>query len=171
MASEILKPILQKGTGQPYLAIFDSGGMPIRNPITGIPLGAYITDFYFSYDEEKENIASFTLETGDPDSVDIESLQEGSTIFLQWGYIYSNGESVSSPVRVIKIRDFDCVFDDNGTHITIKCIDGTGDLRYYPPYSFSVVEGYSLSSMLDNGYNNNIGVVIEEFNYESSGQQ
>ena len=36
------KPILYKGMGQPYLALFNFGGMPIMNPITGIPLGAYI---------------------------------------------------------------------------------------------------------------------------------
>lgn len=165
--AKILKPILQQGIGQPYLALFDSGGMPIRNPITGIPLGAYITDFSFLYDEEQENLATFSLETGNPDTVDIPALQEGSTIFLQWGYIYSNGESISSPVRIIKIRDFDCIFDDTGTHITIKCIDGVGDLRYYPPYSFSVEEGHSLSALLDRGYYNNIGIVIEEF---SNGQ-
>lgn len=166
--AKILTPILQQGTGQPYLALFDSGGMPIMNPITGIPLGAYITSFSFVYDEEQENLATFAIETGNPDSVDIEALREGNTIFLQWGYIYSNGESVSSPVRVIKIRDFDCLFDDSGTHITIKCVDGVGDLRYYPPYTFSVVEGYQLSELLESGYHNNIGVVIEEFSYVSS---
>ena len=30
------KPILYKGMGQPYLALFNFGGMPIMNPITGI---------------------------------------------------------------------------------------------------------------------------------------
>ena len=170
MASKILTPILQQGTGQPYLAIFNTGGIPIRNPLTGIPLGAYITSWLFIYDEEQENLATISIETGDPDSVDIEDLREGNTIFLQWGYIYSNGESVSSPVRAIKIRDFDCLFDDNGTHITIKCVDGVGDLRFYPPYTFSVVEKYSLSTLLEEGYHNNIGVVIEEFSYVSGNQ-
>lgn len=163
MANEILTPILQQGIGMPYLAIFDSRGMPIRNPLTGIPLGAYITSWLFIYDEEQENLATLSVETGDPDSVDIESLQEGSTIFLQWGYIYSNGESVSSPVRVIKVRDFDCIFDDTGTHITIKCVDGVGDLRYYPPYSFSDMDGYRLSQLLDSGYHSEVGIVVEEF--------
>lgn len=165
MANKIITPILRQGTGQPYLALFDSGGMPIRNPLTGIPLGAYITNFFFMYDEEKENLATISIETGDPDSVDIEDIREGSTIFLQWGYIYANGESVSSPVRTIKVRDFDCIFDDSGTHITIKCVDGVGDLRFFPAYTFSVVEGFSLSEELEKGYHNNIGIVIEEFSY------
>ena len=30
------KPILYKGMGQPYLALFNFGGMPIMNPITEI---------------------------------------------------------------------------------------------------------------------------------------
>lgn len=163
--ANIVTPILRQGTGQPYLALFDSGGMPIRNPITGIPLGAYITNFSFRYDEEKENIATVAIETGDPDSVDIEAIQEGSTIFLQWGYIYANGESLSSPIRVIKVRDFDGIFDDMGTHITIKCVDGVGDLRFFPPYTFTTVPGFSLSEELDKGYHNNIGIIIEEFSY------
>ena len=36
-------PILYKGTGTPYLAIFDNQGIPVMNPLTGIPLGAYIS--------------------------------------------------------------------------------------------------------------------------------
>ena len=48
------KPILYKGMGQPYLALFNFGGMPIMNPITGIPLGAYISTWSYRYDEEKE---------------------------------------------------------------------------------------------------------------------
>ena len=48
------KPILYNGMGQPYLALFNFGGMPIMNPITGIPLGAYISTWSYRYDEEKE---------------------------------------------------------------------------------------------------------------------
>lgn len=170
MANQVLKPILQKGIGQPYLAIFDSGGIPIKNILTGIPLGAYITSFSYVYDEEKENLATLSIEVGNPDTVDIPELKEGSTIFLQWGYIYSNGEFISSPVITIKIRDFDCIFDDTGTHITIKCVDGTGDLRYYPPYVYSEISGYQFSDYIDGGCNNSIGVIIEEFSNASSNQ-
>ena len=34
-----------------------------------------------------------------------------------------------------KVRDLDCVFDSTGTHVTIKCIDTVGDLRFQPPYT------------------------------------
>lgn len=36
------------------------------NPITGIPLGAYISNWSYKYDEEKENLATITFDTGDP---------------------------------------------------------------------------------------------------------
>ena len=39
------QPILYNGTATPYMALFNSGGMPIMNPITGIPLGAYISNW------------------------------------------------------------------------------------------------------------------------------
>lgn len=155
--------ILQKGTGKPYLALFDSGGIPIYNPITGIPLGAYITQFSFLYDEEQENLATIVLDAGNPDIVDISGIQENQTLFLQWGYFFSNGQSVSSPVRCIKVRDLDCVFDDNGTHVTLKLVDGTGDLRYFPPYTYSEIEEYKLSSMLERGYMNDIGIIVQEY--------
>ena len=63
------QPMSQYGTATPYLAIFNSEGMPVMNPITGIPLGAYITNFTYKYDEEKENQANLTFDTGNPDTV------------------------------------------------------------------------------------------------------
>lgn len=157
------KPILYNGMGQPYLALFDFQGMPIKNPLTGIPLGAYISTWTYRYDEEKENLATITFDTGNPDTVDIEALQEGQIICLQWGYIYPDGQFVSGPVKIIKVRDFDATFDSTGTHVTIKCIDSTGDLRYQPAYNFSDMEGYKLSTFLDNGCDNATGVIIEIF--------
>jgi HSP20 family molecular chaperone IbpA len=74
------KPILYKGMGQPYLALFNFGGMPIMNPITGIPLGAYISTWSYRYDEEKENLATITFDTGNPDTVDIAEIQENQNI-------------------------------------------------------------------------------------------
>ena len=68
------------------------------------------------------------------DTVDIPELQEGSVIFLQWGYVYPDGQFISGLIKTIKIRDFDCIFDSTGTHVTIKCIDSVGDLRFQPPY-------------------------------------
>lgn len=162
-AKESSTPILFNGTATPYLALFDSQGIPIMNPLTGIPIGAYISTWAYKYDEEKENLATITFDTGDPDTVDIESLQEGQTIYLQWGYIYPDGQSISGPIKSIKVRDLDCNFDSTGTHVTLKCIDTVGDLRFHPPYSHSDMEEYSLFNFLENGCNNNTGVIIEIF--------
>lgn len=156
-------PILYNGTGQPYLALFDYGGMPIMNPITGIPLGAYISTWNYRYDEEKENLCTITFDTGDPDTVDISSIQEGMNLCLQWGYVYPDGQFISGPVKVIKVRDFSAVFDNLGTHVTIKCVDSTGDLRFQPAYNLSDMQEYQLSTFLDNGCNNDVGVIIEIF--------
>lgn len=161
--AKVLSPILQKGIGQPYMAIFNTNGRPIMNPITGIPIGAYISAWDFSYDEERENLANITIDTGDPDTVDIRELSENSILLLQWGYIYSNGEFISSPIRVIKVRDFNTTFDDKGTHITLVCQDGVSEFRYFPPYTYNESKEYSLSTLLDKGYYGNLGIIIEEF--------
>lgn len=87
-------PILYKGTGTPYLAIFDNQGIPVMNPLTGIPLGAYISSWSYVYDEEKENLATITIDTGNPDTVDVEALQEieisfySGDIFLVMVHLY-----------------------------------------------------------------------------------
>ena len=47
MATKVNQPILYNGTAMPYLALFDSLGMPVMNTITGIPLGAYISKFTY----------------------------------------------------------------------------------------------------------------------------
>lgn len=163
MEAKANRPILHKGTGTPYLAIFDNQGIPVMNPLTGIPLGAYISSWSYLYDEEKENLATLVIDTGNPDTVDVEALQENRDIFLQWGYIFSDGTSVSSQAINIKVRDFDCVFDSTGTHITIKCIDGTNLLRFMPPHKPTEDADDSMVKFLDAGCGLNVGVIIERF--------
>lgn len=156
--------VLLEGTATPYLAIFSSDGTPVKNPLTGVPLGAYISSFTFKYDEKEENLATLVIETGNPDTVDIQELQEGNIIFLQWGYWYPNGKVMSSPVRVIKIRDLESEFNDTGTHITLKCIDANGDLRYRPPFTYTGPDGVKFSDYLDSGMDSgDIGIIIERF--------
>jgi hypothetical protein len=99
----------------------------------------------------------------DPDTVDVEALQENRDIFLQWGYIFSDGTFVSSPAINIKVRDFDCIFDSTGTHITIKCIDGTNHLRFMPPHKPTEDTDDSMVKFLDSGCGLNVGVIIERF--------
>lgn len=157
------QPILYHGTGMPYLAFFTAEGMPIMNPLTGIPLGAYISSWNYIYDEEKENTCTIVVDTGNPDTVDIKELQENANIFLQWGYIFPNGSSVSGPQINIKVRDFNVVFDSTGTHVTLVCIDGTNHLRFMPPHKPTSDDEDSMVKFLDGGCGLNMGVIIERF--------
>ena len=160
----------QYGTATPYLALFNSDGMPVMNTITSIPLGAYITKFSFKYDEEKENQCVLTFETGDPDTVDIPELQEGKTLNIQWGYIYPDGSFVSGPIKGLKIKDFNCIFDSTGTHATIKCVDATVELRRVPPHRPSAEDDdddgvSSMVDFLERGCDRSVGIIIEKFSY------
>lgn len=156
-------PILHHGTGMPYLALFTAEGMPIMNPITGIPLGAYISNWNYIYDEEKENTSTIVLDTGDPDTVDIKELQENKDIFLQWGYFFSDGSIISGPQINIKVRDFNCIFDSSGTHVTLTCIDGTNHLRFMPAHKPTDSDSDNMVRFLDSGCGLNVGVIIEKF--------
>lgn len=159
--------LLYKGTAMPYLAVFNSVGIPVKNSLTGIPLGAYISNFSYNYDEEKENQASITFDVDDPDILDTHEIREGNPIILQWGYIYSNGSSISNRPVGITIRDIDCKFDSTGVHVTLICIDNTSYLRSTPPNtpvsSEDMGEGRSMTDHMDNGLGYNTGIFIEKF--------
>lgn len=155
------------GTATPYLALFNSDGEPIMNQLTEIPLGEYITQFSYKYDEQKENQARLTFEVGDPDIVDQVDLQEGSTILLQWGYIFNNGSHISGPIKSIKVKDFNSTFDSTGVHVSLVCIDGAVSLRHIPPCAPCAEEDKAemgFMKFLDNGCMMNVAVIIEEFN-------
>ena len=158
---------------QPYLAIFDVNNVPILNPLTGIPLGAYITKFNFKYIEGKENQATFTIESGNPDTTAIQELQPGKVIHLQWGYIYPTGKTISSPVRSIKIQDHNAVFDSQGTHITLKCVDSIVALRGLPGFTPTGEEedakGLSMVDFMNKGCNVGLGIVIQKYPLSSNG--
>jgi hypothetical protein len=156
------------GTATPYLALFDEQTNPIMNTQTGIPLGAYISKFSYKYDEDKENLATLTFDTGDPDTVNIDELQVGKTIYLQWGYIFPDGTFHCVKPKAIKIRDYNCVFDNTGTHSTIKCVDGVNSLRYLPGHAPNAPEDdddgvSSMVDFMDRGCDANIGIIIEKF--------
>ena len=155
--------VLKEGTATPYLAIFDSDGIPVKNTLTGMPLGAYLTNFTFMFDEEKEDLATLVFDTGDPNTLDLKALQEGSNIFVQWGYIYHDGTAYCSPVRSIEIRDVEAKFDDLGTHVTLKCIDGVNRLRKMPPVKPTDNGHDGMSDYLIKGCDIDLGIIIEKF--------
>lgn len=168
MADKIVnRPILYQGTATPYLALFSVVGSPIVNSTTGLPLGAYITSFSYKTDESKENLCTLIFSTGNPLSVDNPQIQEGNTILVQWGYIYPDASSVSSPVIILKIRDIDIVFDDQGTKVTLKCVDKSAKTRQMPIWVPKVDSKKTLKDFLDEGLHCGMGIVIERFDYGS----
>lgn len=172
MASDNRQPLsrlsfLYKGTAMPYLAVFNGIGIPVKNPLTGIPLGAYISNFFYEYQEEKENQAQLTFDVDNPNILDSTELREGNNLVLQWGYIYSHGGSISSRAVPITIRDIDCRFDSTGVHVTLVCIDNTSYLRSIPPHTPTspedIKEGRDMVTYMDQGLYCNMGIVIEKF--------
>lgn len=158
--------LLYKGTAMPYLAVFNSIGMPVKNPLTGIPIGAYISNFFYNYNEEKENQASITFDVDTPEILGSDEIKEGSVLLLQWGYIYPNGSSISCKPVQISIRDLDCKFDSTGVHVTLICIDNTSRLRSIPPHtpvSLEDNEEDTMSSLMDKGLGCRMGIIIEKF--------
>lgn len=155
--------VLMYGTATPYVALFDGGQIPIINPLTNIYLGAYISKFDYKFDEEHENIATLVLDTGNPDSADIESIQEGQTIYIQWGYIYPDGSYKSSKVHAMVVKELDLKFHDRGTTLTIKCKDGVSSLREDIPYKSDGTDTYTMKSFMDDGFGQNRGIIIQMF--------
>ena len=154
---------LMHGTATPYMALFTVSGEPLLNPITGIPLGAYVTSFQFGSGDENEDVLKITIDTGDPDTVDIEGIQEKKELSVQWGYIYSDGSSKSSKVHVVEVKQLESVFDDQGTHLNVTAKDQVSDLRLSVPYKPSGEESYNMKDFLDDGMGLEKGLIIEMF--------
>ena len=153
---------LHHGTATPYIALFNAFLEPIMNPLTGIPLGAYMSRFDYNFDQESENVCEVTFDTGDPATADIAELKDGYELGIQFGYIYDDGTYKSSKLHYLKVKEVDCVFDDQGTHITIRMKDSVNDLRGSEPYK-PAGEGYTFKKFLDEGMGLMRGLIIEKF--------
>lgn len=155
--------ILDHGTATPYVAIFSELGTPVLHPTTGVPLGAYISQFQYKYDEEKHNECTITFDCGDPDVVDEKSFPKDMKIFVQWGYIYSDGTSISSEAKSLRVRDYNVDFDDSGVHSTLVCLDIKADLLLSIPVKPNGDESKTLDKFLENGCDLDMPVIIEAF--------
>ena len=160
-------PVLVGGTAQPYLALFDVDGKPILNTLTGIPLGPYISSFSYKTEVDNENQATILIDSGSPLMVDGTEVSEGHQIFIQFGYIYADGRTLSSKPIALKVKDVDLLFDDRGTHITLKCIDDSMISRFTPTFipipKGTEKEEFTLEQFMDNGCNNFIGIIIRKY--------
>ena len=126
------KRILKNGHGTPYLAVFNSRGKPIIDHKNKLPIGMNISSWFYQYDEEKEDTAEFVIETDNPDLVDHPDLREHAGLRLQWGYIYDDGTSISGPIRTVIIKDTEPDFGENGTKLTVNCMDSFGLTKTTP---------------------------------------
>ena len=153
---------LFEGMAEPYIAFFDQTGGALVNPITQIPLGAYITSFQLKMSEGKEDYGSIQIDTGDPDTVDISDIQPGDSIMVQYGYIFPTGEVRSSKPRRLKIMEVNQSFDETGTHAVLSIKDSVTDLRHSVPFR-PAGEDHTLLKYMENGFNNEVGIIIEKF--------
>lgn len=126
------KPILKGGTGTPYLAIFNSNGNPIFDPKTKLPIGTYVSDFWYEYREEESDECEITLDCDNPDILVLPDLRAQSVLVLQWGWIFIDGTSYQGPIRKVMIRDYQSDFNENGTRVVLKCTDLVAILKNKP---------------------------------------
>lgn len=136
------KPVLQKGTATPYLAIFNSQLSVIRDPKSGLPIGSLITLFEYTYDEEKVDKGRIELETDNPDLIALTELSYGQGLQLQWGYIYPDKTGYYSPVRKVIITDNQVVFGPQGVKITIEFSDSSILLKNLPSNYYDNTKGF-----------------------------
>jgi hypothetical protein len=84
-------------------------------------------------------------------------------LFVQWGYIYSDGSSVSSEAKALKVRDYNVEFDDQGVHSTLVCLDIKADLLLSLPVKPNGDDNKTLDKYLENGCDLEMPVIIEAF--------
>lgn len=136
------KPVLQRGTATPYLAIFNSQLSVIRDPKSGLPIGSLVTLFEYTYDEEKIDKGKIELETDNPDLIALTELSYGQGLQLQWGYIYPDKTGYYSPVRKVIITDNQVVFGPQGVKITIEFSDSSILLKNLPSSYYDNTKGF-----------------------------
>lgn len=126
------KPIMEGGSATPYLAIFDGRSNPIVDPLTNLPIGTYVTNFEYVYNEEDDDTFEITLTCDNPNLIDLPQLSYLMPLLLQWGWIFSDGSSNCGPVRKVVIRDSESNFSDSGVKIVLKGTDAFALTKVMP---------------------------------------
>lgn len=130
--TKITPYILKGGTATPFLSIYSSKGTPIMDPKNKLPIGTYVSDFWYEYREEDSDECEITIECDNPDLITLPELSVQSTLILQWGYIYFDNTSYNGPVRKVMIRDYQADFNETGTRFVLKCTDLVAILKNKP---------------------------------------
>lgn len=135
-------PTLHKGTGTPYLAIFDGGKSAIIDPLNNLPIGVFVTSFQYDYEEGKEDSGRIIIETNNTNLISLKSLQYMMPLFLQWGWIYSDSTSKSGPLKKVLIVGYDVNFTPSGVRIQIDFADCSVLLKNMPPDFTKQAKGF-----------------------------
>lgn len=125
--------MLEKGTGTPYIAMFDESNQPILDLSMGLPLGVFVDKFKYVYTEDGCDTATIDLQTSNINIADHPGLQYLMTIKLQWGWIYPDGGSKSGPVRSLVVKDYSLSFTNEGVKMTLELSDSSFLLKTEPP--------------------------------------
>lgn len=160
---EDIAAILKEGMGTPYLAIFDGGDKPIIDPVSGLPIGMFLDNFIYEYNEDKEDSGSFVLTTDNPNIADLPQLAYEMPLHLQWGWILSDGTSICSPVRKVIITGNNNSFTSEGITLEIKFADASILLKNQPSKYYSQENSfYSDLAKLCEGVP--VGVTLLDYN-------
>lgn len=154
--------ILYNGTGTPYLAVFNSDQTPIMESNSGLPLSVYISSFSYKLDQEQENECKFTIDTGNPDTVDVSGIKSGEEVLIQYGYVFSDGSFESSKTYSLQVKSLEVTFDQTGTHVNVLLKDKTNDLRNMPPFRLSS-ENYTFRHFMNDGFGLGQPIIIEKY--------
>lgn len=160
-------PVLENGTGTPYIAIFKPNGDPIIEPFNNLPLGIFITNFEYIYDEEKEDKGKIDLTLNNPSIVDLADIDYYRTIQIQWGYIYPTKESFRGPVRSVLITNRTFRFQSDGLHATIEFSAAGTLLKSKSVHSNNCNKGFL--GFLENGIKGSqVGISILDYSSSES---
>lgn len=135
--------MLPKGFGMPFVKVTDSQNKVIIEPLSGLPIGTFITAFEYTYREEKDDECNITILTDNPNLVDIPQFREQQYLGVQWGLVYDDKSYIPSPPRKVMIRDTRLKFSNQGILLTLKCTDG-----------FSITKSQQLAKNTDDNFVN-----------------
>lgn len=157
------EPVLQDGTGTPYLAVFNGSGQPIKDPLNDLPIGVYLSDFEYNYEEEKEDWGYLVLECDNPNLVALPELKYQMPLQLQWGIIYPSRKPNCGPVRKVIVIGKETDFTPDGVKITINFADSTILSKNIPAKYSGQVDGFTeyVKNLLSG---NLMGVQLVDYN-------
>lgn len=115
---------LPEGYGKPWVSIYNRHVQPIMDKLHNLPLGTFVSSFWYEYNVNIENETEITIDTDNPTILDDPDLYDKATLFVQWGWILPDNKVTSSSLRKVVIREIDASFTEDGINVVFKCKDG-----------------------------------------------